>query len=133
RRPLARLRLGRRPARAPMRRFPWELAAIPALALARVLPEHGVGLGLRLAAATLCLLLPGALIARALGRSGPSAAVAWSLAGIFGAAAVMFAAGGSLWLALGLYGGVALVAFAFSLRGVVTLPAAGTGLVLVLG
>ena len=53
--------------------------ALPALALARVLPETGCGLYVRLAAATLCLLAPGALVARALGR-GVFAALSWSLA-----------------------------------------------------
>ena len=49
------------------------------------------------------MLLPGALIARALKRPSVSATVAWSLAGISGAGAIMFAVGGSLDLALGLY------------------------------
>ena len=55
------------------------LLAIPLLGIARLLPEHGFGLWLRLAAATLVLLLPGRLVARALGRGGAAAALAWSV------------------------------------------------------
>ena len=94
-------------------RLPRELAALPALALARVLPDSGFGLYLKLAAATLVVLLPGALIARAarpaerVGDASPGA-----LTGIFGAGAIVFAVHGSLDLALGLYaalGAAALV------------------------
>ena len=46
------------------------LLAVPLLGVARLLPAEGVGLWLRLAAATLVLLLPGRLVARALGRPG---------------------------------------------------------------
>ena len=91
-------------------RWPWELLALPALALARVLPDTGAGLYFRLLAATLCLLVPGALVARALGRPGVAAALAWSLAGLTAASALMFAVGGSLWWALVLYAGVGAVA-----------------------
>ncbi len=99
-----------------MRRLPLELAALPALGLAWLLPESGAGLYLRLAAATLCLLLPGALLARAVGRPSVSAALALSLAGLAAAGLAMFATGGSLWLALGLYGGLGLVALPLALR-----------------
>ena len=51
-------------------RVPPLLLALPLLGFARLLPEYGVGLWLRLAAATLVLLLPGRLVARALGRPG---------------------------------------------------------------
>ena len=54
----------RRRTRALMRRIPWELLALPALGISRALPDTGWGLWVRLAAATACLLLPGALIAR---------------------------------------------------------------------
>ncbi|HEX3453411.1 MAG TPA: hypothetical protein VHS03_02210 [Gaiellaceae bacterium] len=84
-------------------RLPRELVAVVALLLTRVLPDSGLGLYLKLAAATLVLLLPGSLIARLLGRPSVSASVAWSLAGIFGAGAIVFAVHGSLDLALGLY------------------------------
>ncbi len=84
-------------------RVPREVAVLPAVLIARFLPDSGVGLYLKLAFATLVLLLPGSLIARALGRPSVSATVAWSLAGIFGAGTIVFAVHGSLDLALGLY------------------------------
>jgi hypothetical protein len=93
--------------------LPRELAAIPALLLTRVLPDSGLGLYLKLAAATVVVLLPGSLVARLLGRPSVSATLAWTLTGIFGAGAITFAVHGSLDLALGLYaalGAVALVA-----------------------
>lgn len=96
-------------------RWPWELLALPALALARVLPDTGAGLYFRLAAATLCLLVPGALVARALGRPGVSAALAWSLAGLTAASALMFAVAGPLWWALALYAGLGAVALPFAM------------------
>ena len=89
--------------RARLERLPRELLVLPALAVARVLPDSGLGLYLKLAAATLVVLLPGSMLARALGRPSVSASLALSLAGIFGAGAVMFAVHGSLDLALGLY------------------------------
>ena len=95
-------------------RWPWELLALPALALARVLPDTGAGLYCRLLAATLCLLVPGALVARALGRPGVAAALPWSLAGLTAASALMFAVGGPLWWALVLYAGVGAVALPFA-------------------
>jgi hypothetical protein len=55
---------------------------------------------LRLALATGVLLLPGAVVARALGLRGAAATLAWSLALLFGALAVTFLVGGSLTLTL---------------------------------
>ena len=55
---------------------------------------------LRLALATGILLLPGAVVARALGLRGVSVTLVWSLTMIFGALAVTFAVGGSLGLTL---------------------------------
>jgi hypothetical protein len=89
--------------------------AAPALLLARLLPADGVGLGLRLAAATACLLIPGALISRALRLRGFAPALAWSLAALLFAMAVMFALHRSLWLALALLGGVAVGALPFAI------------------
>jgi hypothetical protein len=97
-------------------RLPRELAVLPALLVVRWLPDSGIWLYLKLAAATLTVLLPGALIARALGRASVSATVAWSLTGIFGAGAITFAVGGSLDLALGLYAALGLVALVAVLR-----------------
>ncbi len=83
-----------------MRRVPWELAALPALGIARASPDTGWGLWLRLAAATACLLLPGALVARVLRVPGFSAVLAWSLTALFGAMTIVFVVHGSLGLAL---------------------------------
>jgi len=73
-------------------------------------------LWLRLAIATGVLLLPGALVARALGRRGASASFAWSVALVAGALALTFAVHGSLWLTLGLDLGAGAVALPFALR-----------------
>jgi hypothetical protein len=67
-----------------------------ALGVARLFPEHGFGLWLRLGAATLALLLPFA-------GAGASEALAWSLGALFAALAVTFAVHGSLSLTLVLY------------------------------
>jgi hypothetical protein len=79
------------------------VAAAPALlGLARLLPAEGPALALRLAAATACvLLLPGAIVVRALGRptaisASLAGALAWSLAALFGALALTFAVDGSI-------------------------------------
>jgi hypothetical protein len=55
---------------------------------------------LRLALATGILLLPGGVVARALGLRGLGVTLAWSLALLFGALAVTFVAGASLTLTL---------------------------------
>ncbi len=115
-----------------MRRLPPILLVLVLLGFARLFPGEGFGLWLRLGAALLCLLLPGALLARALRQPGASAALVWSLGLLFAASAVMFAVGGSLRLALILYalaGIGALVAAVWR-----SVPAAGRGgLVLLLG
>ena len=86
-------------------RFPRELWLLPPIALTRVLPDSGLGLYLKLAGATVLVLMPGSFVARLLGRPSVSATLAWTLAGIFGAGAITFAAHGSLDLALALYAG----------------------------
>jgi hypothetical protein len=73
-------------------------------------------LWLRLALATGVVLLPGVLVARALGRRGASAAFAWSVALVAGALALTFAVHGSLWLTLGLDLGAGALALPFALR-----------------
>ena len=83
-------------------RVPPLLFAVPLLGIARLFPEHGFGLWLRLAAATLVLLAPGRLVARALGLCGAAPALAWSAALVAGALAFTFAVGGSLDLTLAL-------------------------------
>ena len=70
------------------------------LGIARLLPETGLGLGLRLAAATLVLLVPGMLVARALRRRVRRRALALALACARRGARVRFATGSSLTLAL---------------------------------
>ncbi len=100
------------------------LAALAPLALGigRLLPAEGVGLALRLAGASACVLvLPGAFVVRALGTPRSvgvalAAALAWSLVGVFIAFAVTFAVGGTLGLTLGLLAGIALAALALALR-----------------
>jgi hypothetical protein len=97
-----------------VRRVPLVLLAVPVLALARLLPADGVGLGLRLGAATACLLIPGALISRALRLRGFAPTFAWSLAALLAALAVTFAVHSSLWLTLALLGAVTAVALPFA-------------------
>src|SRR5262249_26532473 len=99
-----------------VRRIPLVLLAVPALGVARLLPADGVGLGLRLGAATACLLIPGALVSRGLRLRGIAPAFAWSIAALLVALAVTFAVHSSLWLTLALLGAVALGALPFALR-----------------
>lgn len=86
------------------------------LLVARVLPDDGVGLALRLFAAAFCLLvLPGGLVMRAVAwpdvpAIALSASVAVSLALMFAAFAITFAVGGTLWLTVALIAAAALVA-----------------------
>src|SRR4051812_43706876 len=96
--PLALVRQRRLAASFAVRRLPLVLLAVPALALARLLPADGIGLGLRLGAATACLLIPGALISRAFRLRGLAPALAWSLAALLFALAITFATHNSLWL-----------------------------------
>ena len=71
---------------------------------------------LRLALATAIVLWPGAVVARALGLRGASVTLAWSLALLFGALAVTFAAGASLTLTLVLLLGAGVAALPFVRR-----------------
>src|SRR6266849_2752220 len=112
---MAGIRISRRPARMSLR-VPRLLLAAPLLGIARLLPEHGFGLWLRLAAATLVLLLPGRLLARALGRPSAAGALAWSCALVAGALALTFAVHGSLDLTLALVLAAGAVALPFSWR-----------------
>jgi hypothetical protein len=114
-------------------RFPLILLALPALAVARTLPAEGVGLGLRLGAATVCLLLPGLLVARALRLPGLAAGVAFSLALLAGALGVVVVLHLSLLVALAILAGAALVALPFAVwRGSAPL-APGSLVVIALG
>ena len=66
------------------------LLALPLLGLARLLPADGVGLWLRLVAASLVLLLPGSLVARGLRLRGASATVAFGLGALGPALLLVF-------------------------------------------
>jgi hypothetical protein len=94
------------------------LAAPALLGLARLLPDDGLGLALRLTAASACVLLvPGGIFVRAMSRPHTfgvtiAASFAWSLAALAGALAITFAIDGTiettLWLLAG-FAGVCLV------------------------
>ena len=99
-----------------MTRLPLLLAAPPLLVVARLLPPEGLGLALRLAAATACLLLPGALLARILRLQGAAPAFALSLGAIFLALVVTFALQASLWITLAVLVVITLAALPFALR-----------------
>jgi hypothetical protein len=71
---------------------------------------------LRLAVATGLVLLPGRLVARALGQRTLAATLAWTLAALFGAWAIVFAVHASIVLAVALLGAVAVVAGLAGLR-----------------
>ena len=72
------------------------LGVLVALGIARLVPEHGAGLWIRLGAATVALLLPFA-------GAGASEALAWSLGALFVSLAITFAVHGSLTLTLAVY------------------------------
>jgi hypothetical protein len=93
------------------------VAALALLGLSRLLPEHGVWLWLRLAAATLVLLLPGRYVARAIGaRGGLAATVVLSIGIVAAALALTFAVHGSLTLTLVLVLVVGAIAAPFNRR-----------------
>jgi hypothetical protein len=92
------------------------LAAPPLLVLARFLPDEGIGLALRLTLASLCLLIPGALVARALRLRGVAAPFALSLGVLFLALFAVFALQTSIWLALVVLIAAAVAALPFALR-----------------
>jgi hypothetical protein len=102
----------RRSARA----APLLLLALPLLGVARLLPADGFGLWLRLVAASLVLLIPGSLVARALRLRGASATVAFGLGALGPALLLVFLVHSSIWLALVVLAVVAVVALPFALR-----------------
>ena len=87
-----------------------------ALVLGRLLPAHGFGLVLRLAAAAACVLLvPGGIFVRALGRPATfsvalAASFVWSLAALAAALALTLALGASIDVTLWLLCGFAVAA-----------------------
>jgi hypothetical protein len=109
--------------RRSVRTAPILLLSLPLLGVARLLPAEGVGLWLRLVAASLVLLIPGALVARALRLRGASATAVWGLAVLAPALLAVFLVHTSIWLALFVLGAVALVALPFALRVVSGPPA----------
>ena len=99
-----------------MTRIPLVLAAIPLLVVARFLPDEGLGLAFRLAAATACLLIPGALLARALRLPATAEAFALSLGVLFVGLVATFALETSILLAIAVLVVTALCALPFALR-----------------
>jgi hypothetical protein len=87
------------------------------LGVSRLLPDTGFGLWLRLAAATLVVLLPGIFVARCLGQRSAAAALAASIALVGAGLALTFAVGASLDLTLALELAAGALAFAWSLTG----------------
>jgi hypothetical protein len=107
--------------------------AVGGLALARLLPAEGVALGLRLAFATACVLLPGALLARALGLAGAAPTLALGFGTLFVAELAVFVFESSLTLALAVLAAVAVAAAPFAARRAAFPPAPGWLPVLGLG
>jgi hypothetical protein len=76
----------------------------------------GIELYLRLAGATAIVLLPGALVARALGRGGASGTLAWGLTLVFGGLLLVFALSSALAPAFVVLAVGGVVALPFALR-----------------
>jgi hypothetical protein len=99
----------------------WRLvlpAAVAALlGISRLLPETGFGLWVRLAAATLVVLLPGIFVARCFGQRGAAASFASSVTLVGVGLALTLAVGASLDVTLAFVLGVGALAFGWSLRG----------------
>ena len=92
------------------------LAALPLLGVARLLPAEGLGLAFRLTTASACLLIPGALVARALRLPAVAESAALSLGALFLGLLATFAFGTSIWLALVVMAAVAVAALPFAWR-----------------
>jgi hypothetical protein len=92
------------------------VGALLELALVRLLPESSGFVYPRLAAATIVLLVPGGLIAEALGRRSGSATLVWSLGALTVALAPVLLLGLSLGVALLLLAAIAIVALAVCVR-----------------
>jgi hypothetical protein len=110
----------RRPAALPAGAA-WRLvlpAAVAALlGISRLLPETGFGLWVRLAAATLVVLLPGTLVARCLGQRTAAASFASSLTLVGAGLALTLAVGASIDVTLAFALAVGALAFIWSLTG----------------
>ena len=112
----------RRPAVVPAQaEVVWPLVAPAAvlglLGISRLLPQTGFGLWVRLAAATLVVLLPGMLVARCLGQRSAAAAFTASVTLVGAGLALTFALEASLDVTLAFLLAAGAVAFVFSLLG----------------
>lgn len=116
-----------------MRRVLVVAGVFGALGLARLLPESGLLVLPRLAAALALLLLPGLLLADLLGRRSASATVVWTLAATAAAWLVTFAVDGGVDTALLVLAAVAAVALAASAARGTTFPAPGRAAAAVFG
>jgi hypothetical protein len=95
--------------------LPVSVAAL--LGLSRLAPETGFGLWLRLAAATLVVLLPGTLVARCLGQRSAAASFASSVTLVGAGLALTLAVGSSIDVTLAFVLGAGALAFVWSLTG----------------
>jgi len=115
----------------------WRLAiafgALVDLLFARLLPESGGGLFIRLGAATIVVLLPGGLVAEALGARLTSATLVWTLVALALGLALVFALATSFGLALLVLFLVGLAALFFAARAPRSRRARGGGIVLAAG
>jgi hypothetical protein len=115
----------------------WRLAialgAVVDLLVARLLPETGGGLFFRLGAATILVLLPGGLVAEALGMRLTSATLVWTLGALALGLALVFALSTSFGVALLVLLAVGVVAVFFAARAPRPRRARGSGIVLALG
>jgi hypothetical protein len=100
-----------------MRRLLFPAAVFGLLGISRLMPHTGFGLWVRLAAATLVVLLPGVLVARCLGQRSAAAAFAASVTLVGFGLALTFALGASLDVTLAFLLAAGAVAFALSLMG----------------
>ena len=109
------------------------LVALVDLGIARLLPESGGGLFLRLGAATIVLLLPGGLVADALGIRLTSATLVWTLMALALALATVFVFSTSFAVALLVLLAVIVAAIALAPRLPRPRRIPGSGLVLAAG
>jgi hypothetical protein len=100
----------------------WRLVGPTAVAvllgISRLLPQTGFGLWVRLASATLVVLLPGVLVARCLGQRTAAASYAASITLVAAGLALAFALGTSLTVTLAFVLSAGALAFVWSLSGV---------------
>lgn len=112
----------RRPAAVPAQAdIVWRLitpaAVVALLGISRLLPETGFGLWVRLAAATLVVLLPGLLVARCLGQRSAAAAFAASVTLVGAGLALTVALGASLDVTLAFVLAAGAIGLVWSLLG----------------